>query len=213
MAKLKHGVFGPFSGKIGAVVGATWKGIPYIRQTPKEKATPTPRSAAQVANEQKMKFTNDLLVPFHPYVTIGFQNLAIQKTAISAAYSVNFHQAITGEYPDLGVDFTKMVLSAGPLPVLNQPVMQLIAADTLELSWQQNTNRKAAFDDQVMLVVYSPELKIADGFTGGAKRSAKQCVFRFEPILIGKMLEVYVSVSSLDRKRIANSVYLGRIEP
>ncbi|MBB5439649.1 hypothetical protein HDC92_003345 [Pedobacter sp. AK017] len=32
MAKLKKAIFGPLSGKLGAIVGATWMGIPYIRQ-------------------------------------------------------------------------------------------------------------------------------------------------------------------------------------
>lgn len=32
MAKVPSGVLGPFSGKVGNVVGASWKGIKYIRQ-------------------------------------------------------------------------------------------------------------------------------------------------------------------------------------
>jgi hypothetical protein len=51
MAKLKHGIFGPFSGKLGPVVGATWMGIPYVRQTPQKPETPLPRSEGQIANE------------------------------------------------------------------------------------------------------------------------------------------------------------------
>lgn len=212
MAKLKNGIFGPISGKIGAVVGATWNGISYVRQAPKRKTVPVPRSAAQIANEQKMKFVNELLVPFHPFVTIGFQNLAIGKTAISVAYSFNFHNAVIKTYPNLEVDYSKMMISAGPLPGLNQPVMTLIAPDTIELTWQGNKSPKASFDDQVMLLLYSPELKIADGFSGGAKRAANQCLFRFDPAMVATTLEVYVGVSSLNRKRIADSIYLGRIE-
>jgi hypothetical protein len=213
MAKLKKGIFGPISGKLGPVVGGTWNGISYLREAPKKKAVPSPRSSAQIANEQKMKFVNDLLVPFHPYVTIGFQNESLGKTAISVAYSVNFHNAVLGVYPNLDVDYSKMVISVGPLPGLNQPVMQLSAPDIIEVTWQQNSNRKASFDDQVMLVLYSPALKMADGFTGGAKRTAKQCLFRFDQQLIGRELEVYISVTSLDRKKIANSIYMGRIVP
>jgi hypothetical protein len=30
MAKLKKGIFGPISGKLGPVVGGTWNGIPSL---------------------------------------------------------------------------------------------------------------------------------------------------------------------------------------
>lgn len=213
MAKMKKGIFGPVSGKIGPVVVARWKGINYVREAAQKPSEPLPRSAAQIANEQKMKFTNELLQPFHPYVNIGFENMAIDKTALSVAYSFNFHKAVMGEYPNLSVDYSKMVISSGLLPQLNQPVLKLIATDVLELTWQQNTNSKASFDDQVMLVLYSPELKITDGFTGGAKRTAKQCLFKFDPALVGTPLEVYLSVTSMNRKKVADSLYMGRVEP
>ena len=116
MAKMNKGIFGPISGKIGKIVAATWNGIGYIRQAPTPVKKTVKRSAGQIANQQKMKFVNDLLIPFHAFVMVGFQNEAEGKTALSAAYSVNFHQAITGVYPNLGVDYPKLCLSKGKLP-------------------------------------------------------------------------------------------------
>lgn len=213
MAKLKHGIFGPLSGKLGPVVGATWMGIPYLRQAPKKSDRAKPRSAAQIANEQKLKFVNIVLVPFHPYVTVGFNNLAIQKTAISAGFSANYHQAITGIYPNLGVDYSKMIISKGELPGLSNPNMKFIAQDLLEFTWQNGTDITESYDDQLMLVLYAPELHIADGFIGGTKRAERHRVFKLDPQLIGKALEVYISVTSLSRKKISNSLYMGRILP
>jgi|GEM_PF-2541347 len=37
MAKLKQGIFGPVSGKIGPVVGGSWKGIPLGCSAPEKK--------------------------------------------------------------------------------------------------------------------------------------------------------------------------------
>ncbi|SMC78727.1 DUF6266 family protein [Pedobacter nyackensis] len=212
MAIIRNGILGPVSGKLGSVVFVQTKGGNFVRQAPKKKPKGSPRSPAQTANQQKMKFFNEFLTPFYPFFTVGFQNLPPGKTALSIGYSVNYHRVFTGEYPKLGVDCSKVVISEGTLPQLNEPEMKLIADDILELTWQQNTNPKASFDDQVMLVVYSPELKIADGFTGGAKRTSRQCLFRFDRRLVGKQLEVYVGVTSMNRKKVADSVYLGRIE-
>jgi len=211
MAKMKKGILGPISGKLGPVVGGVWKGIPYLREAPKKRKS-AQRSQAQIENQQKMKFVNDVLVPFHPYITIGFQNLAKEKTAISAAFSANYHTAITGVYPNLGVNYSQLVLSAGNLPGLNSPQALLSAPDTLQLNWIPNQGNKSTYNDQLMLVLYAPELAIADGFIGVALRRDLQCSFKFDPRLVGTPLEVYVSITSFDRKKIADSIYLGRMD-
>lgn len=211
MARMKQGIFGPISGKIGPLVGATWNGIPYVRQAPSKKRKKRPRTALQLANEQKMKFTNNLLKPFHPYISVGFQHMTIGNTALSAAYSANYRCAVIGEYPNLQVDYSKVVISVGYLPKLKGAMVELVDPEVLKLTWQQDANRASLFSDQLMLVVYAPELHLADGFIGGTKRNAKQCLFRFDKRLKGKILEVYVSVTSLDRKKIARSTYLGKV--
>jgi len=213
MAKMKKGIFGPISGRLGPVVGGVWKGIAYLRGAPKKKRKSAPRSLGQIENEQKMKYMNEVLIPFHPYINIGFHNLAIAKTAISVAFSKNYHTAITGIYPNLEVDYSRLVLSAGNLPGLNSPQALLSAPDTLQLNWIANEGNKATYNDQVMLVVYAPELGMSDGFIGAALRRDLQCSFNFDSRLVGVPLEVYVSLASFDRKKIANSIYLGRMDP
>ncbi|WP_449435333.1 hypothetical protein [Pedobacter steynii] len=63
-----------------------------------------------------------------------------------------------------------------------------------------------------MLVIYCPELHKTDGFTGGVKRRDKTCTFKFDQKMVGKRLQVFVSISSLNRKKIGNSRYLGSIQ-
>lgn len=212
MAKLKHGIFGPVSGKLGSVVGGSWKGIPYLRRAPKKKKNPAARSAAQIANEQKMKFTNKMLVPFQPYINIGFQHLAVEKTALSAAYSVNFHQAVTGLYPNLAVNYPNLMISSGNLPGLINPVASF-NGDAIELNWERGGSNKTSFDDQLMLVLYAPDINLADGFIGLALRRDLHCRFKFNSRMEGQELLVYVAMTSMDRKRISDSIYLGRMIP
>jgi len=210
MAKLIEGIFGAISGKLGPVTGGVWKGIPYLKLTPDTGKMKLPRSIAQIANEQKMKFLNAVLKPFYPYLAVGFQNLAIRKTAISAAYSMNYHQALNGVYPNLSIDYSKFMISAGPLPGLPGATVSLSAVDTLQVDWQQSNDAQARYNDQIMLVVYCPELNQADGFIGVAIRREHQCSLKIRENMQGKALEVYVGVTSFDRKKISNSQYLGR---
>jgi hypothetical protein len=211
MAKLKFGIFGPISGKLGPIVGATWKGIPYIREASEKKNQP--RTPAQLANEAKFKYVNDWLVPFHPFLTIGFQNLAIKKTAIAAAFSASYKTVFIGTFPDIDIIYDKLIISSGPLAPLGNPQAAFSSPDTIELTWEQNYHPGVVYNDQVMLVLYSEEQGMTDGFVGAVNRAAGQYSFKINPKLIGLPLHAYASVTSLDRKRIADSIYIGKIDP
>lgn len=211
MAKLKLGILGPISGRLGPVVGATWKGISYLREVSDKKSLQ--RTPAQLANEGKFKFVNDWLIPFHPYLTIGFENLAIQRTAIAAALSANYNTVFSGVYPELQVAFDKLQISSGPLAPLGNPQAVFSAPDTIDLTWEQNYKPGVLYNDQVMLVLYAEELRMTDGFVGAVNRTVQQYSFKIIPELVGRSLHVYMSVTSLDRKNIADSIYIGKINP
>lgn len=211
MAKIKKGILGPVSGTIGPVVGATWKGISYIRTKPKNRNKKSQRTPAQIAAQEKLKFMNLILVPFHEFITVGFANEAEQRTEISAAFSANYHTMISGVYPELKADYSKLVLSVGKLPMVYDVKMILENPEMIKLTWKSGVIKDAVFNDQLMFVAYCPELDDAFGFTGGVNRAQKQCEVKIQEPFIGKKLEVYLSMTSFNRKAIANSIYLDKI--
>ncbi|SDJ05030.1 hypothetical protein SAMN04487898_101176 [Pedobacter sp. ok626] len=212
MAKIRNGIFGPIQGKLGNLVGATWKNIPYLRVLPNKTENGKTGTPAQIACREKFKFVTEWLVPFHPYVTVGFKNHANEKTEINAAFSINYKLATVGVYPDLSIDYRKVVLSKGYLPGFFNAKAQFSAnAKELELTWEQNYNDDSSLDDLLILTVYNRELKIVDGFIGGVRRADLKCSLKLNPKLIGRSLDVYVSLISLNGKKVANSEYLGRV--
>lgn len=212
MAKINSGIFGPLSGKLGPIIGGTWKGIPYIREN-KAHEIKRPRTVAQLANEAKFKFVNDWLVPFQPYLNIGFENLAIRKTALAAAFSANYKTVFSGTAPHILVAYDKLQISTGTLAPLLNPQVSFAAGGTLEITWNKNAVKGTTFNDQVMLVAYSPVLQLADGFVGAVNRANEQYSFPLNPDLHGQSLHIYISVTSIDRRKIAGSTYLGIIDP
>lgn len=52
MATIKQGILGAFSGKVGSVVGSSWKGIPVMKSLPPSVANP--KTAGQVLQRGKM---------------------------------------------------------------------------------------------------------------------------------------------------------------
>ncbi|MCY1522684.1 hypothetical protein D9M68_575490 [compost metagenome] len=209
MAKIKDGILGPFSGKVGTVIGGMWKTVAYIRAVPKTK-TKRRRTARQIATQEKMRFINNFLVPFHPYITVGLVNEAANKTEISAAFSLNYHTTFSGTDPNISIDYSKFIFIKGTLPMVTDMVVTLVDG-VVQITWKSENGKVAHFNDQMMVVLYSNQLNEADGFTGGVNRSAKKCSIPLKQRFIGKEIHVYISITSIDRKRIANNVYLGKL--
>ena len=114
MGKLKKGILGGFSGKVGNVVGASWKGIDYIRSLP--ASVKNPRTQGQVAQRTKFSTTMEFLRPLNQLINEGFRSASTGKlTAMNAAMSYNVKNAVKGELPDFEMDFERVLFSRGSL--------------------------------------------------------------------------------------------------
>lgn len=139
--------------------------------------------------------------------------MATKRTAVSAAFSVNYKGVISGNWPELQFDYSKLSVSKGNLPGLSNVEVTLVADNELLFDWQNTPHKHALYNDQLIVVVYSHELGMADGFIGSALRRDEHCTFKFNDSLKGMALEIYVGLISMNRKKAANSIYLGRTEP
>ena len=83
MGTIKQGILGDFSGKVGTVIGGTWKGIGYMRGIPAKVANP--QTDAQLAQRDKVKITMAFLQPLTQFVRIGWREFAVKMTAMNAA--------------------------------------------------------------------------------------------------------------------------------
>ena len=83
MAILKQSVIGTLSGKIGDLVGATWKGISVLKVAPASVANP--KTDKQLAQRAKVKATMAFLQPLTQFVRIGWREFAVKMTAMNAA--------------------------------------------------------------------------------------------------------------------------------
>src|SRR5258708_11324291 len=99
MAKLSQGINGPFFGKVGTVVGYTWKGIPVMRALPQDRKKPfTPKELNQQA---KFRIMNKFLKPAKTLLNVTFAHLAVQMSPFNKAFSYNIKNALTVVKPDL----------------------------------------------------------------------------------------------------------------
>jgi len=204
MAILKNGIDGAFSGKVGTVVGTTWRGLKIIRSRPK---TPASFSEKQLANQMKMKVAQDFLRRLVEPIRIGFRDDSIVPTAYNTGLSYLKKHALTGEYPEIRVDFPAVKIAQGRLAIPDDIQMDA-AGGQLIISWSGLTEGNARHDDQLMVVLWNDADKTSQ-YSLQAYRSAGQ--FSWQPDFAFAGVHVWAAFVRQDRSMQSESVYLGQV--
>ncbi|MBR6439309.1 MAG: hypothetical protein IKS65_09060 [Bacteroidales bacterium] len=120
MGTIKKGILGGFSGKVGTVVGASWKGISYMRG--QALHTKNPRTAGQIYQRNAMKAIALALRPIASILSITFKNSAQKMSGYNKAVSINYKEAVENVGGVPTVNYSKLILSKGnirPFDYLN----------------------------------------------------------------------------------------------
>ncbi|RZK40705.1 MAG: hypothetical protein EOO61_06355 [Hymenobacter sp.] len=210
MGKIESGISGSFSGKVGPVVGCTWKGVPYMRGLPKKRTSVA--TGAELANRKRFADMHKWLKPLLSVLRIGFKGYSPRLEGFLAAKSYLLRYAIEGEYPNTTINPAKVKLSHGDLPLAeNLNVAYQVTSEELVFSWDPSTPNNASSRDQVMMVAYFTGLGEAISVTSGAFRQTGTDKLQLSGNLLGHQAEVYIAFISEDRQKQSDSVYLGSI--
>lgn len=114
MGKIKQGILGGFNGTTGSVVGASWKGIAYMRG--KAQSIKNPRTTSQQEVRTLFGSISDIMGKALTAVNYGYAGLASKKSPFNVAVQENV-KAMRVDAPD--VIFTSLKFSNGSLvPVI-----------------------------------------------------------------------------------------------
>jgi hypothetical protein len=210
MARIDQGIMGAFHGIIGKIEGYTRKGQAIIRA---RRRPVTKTSLAQHACRQSMKVVNEFTHPITNYVRMGFELEAAPttKTANNLAKSYQLLHGLKGEYPNIEIDYPKVRVTSGVLPVARNPKV-VLEDNQLHFSWEQDEGADGKSNsDQVLLLVYYPDRKEATQTYARSKRSEMKETLQIPRLKPGERIETYISFISATRKKISNSVYVGAI--
>ena len=208
MSTINQGILGGFSGKVGTVIGGSWKGISYMRSIP--ASVSNPRTPAQL--EQRAKFTAivQFLRPLTAFLRIGFKSQAIKKSAFNAAMAFNFKNIITGIYPAFDIDYSKVSVSQGNLPGALNPLTTSVATGTVRFAWEDNSwETDASDDDQAVLVVYNPARQAAVSVIGGITRAVGSQTITLPDSFTGDEVQCYIAFINANQSVISNSQYVS----
>jgi hypothetical protein len=210
MGKLIGGIFGQVKGKVGKVVSYKLLGEDVVRMVGKNNHEPT---LAQLDCRQRLKVLAGVQKPIKEFIKIGFRYVAAMENKYPAniATSYNYQHALTGDYPDIAVDFPKLRVAQGELPMaINATVEEF--EQGLRFSW--DTGDWMDFDERrhrAMLMAYFPELQRATFHYNGATRYDGIDILPVAENLRGAFMETYLSFVDLGSGKAANSVYVGSL--
>lgn len=209
MGTYNKGILGAFSGKVGPIVGATWRGKDVMRSLPKRSNRVA--SAAQLLQRQKFSMVNDFLGGLQPVVKRYYGSNSGIKTRRNQAMSYLMREALIFTDPDFEWDYSKVLISRGDLTGMEDATLD-VAAGAISVLWTNNSNQgEAAADDVLVLVVYDPVTKTVVYSLAAGERADEAASLAMPSYLDGAEVQVWATFVAADEKLVATSLYLGSI--
>ena len=209
MATISKGILGGFSGKVGPVVGATWRGMDVIRSRPKSsRRTPSER---QLEQQLKFKLAISFLQPIKSIQSLYFGMGSGVKSRVNMAVSYTISTAIqmVAGLPEL--IYNKVLITRGELTSFQNAVLTTQPGGVLHLEWEDNsTQGDAAPKDQVSIVCYCAELNNWEIYEGIVMRSDLMADVTLPAYCLGKTMEVYAFLNNEKQTAASTSLYLGQ---
>jgi hypothetical protein len=205
MARYKNGINGAFSGKVGTVVGSSYRGIAYMRSLPETTKPPTEKQL-----HQRLKFSviTAWLRPILALINIGFQILTGDKNAMNRAVSYHMKEALIDNGQDVEIDFKKAIFSRGELLVSwILEVLTLVSA-VLNIKWDNGP--ESAFD-KASFIIYNPQKEKFVTFKDAAQRQDKETVLQLPKRFAGDTVHAWMQYTNEAGNMVSTSVYLGQI--
>ncbi len=208
MARFLKGITGAYTGKVGNVVGSSWRGIDYIRSLPKKSSKPA--SEDQMAQRMRFRMTTAFLKSIKDILKIGFSD---SKQRGRLGYNVAFqhfvNHAIQGDYPAITVDYSKVSIASGGLAPLMGLTAEESAPQVLSINWETLLNRFNAFaDDEVVVLLYNVEENFFSIYEGLTRADATLDI-TLPASYTGKTIVGWSFNIHRDGQLTSNSQYLG----
>ena len=209
MGTIKRGILGGFSGKVGNVVGSSWKGIAFMRALPLH--VKNPRTLAQRTQRSRFAIALAAIQPLQPIIKTGWHLRANEKSAFNAAMSYTVNNAISGAYPNFSVDYSKILISAGSLTGAVNCATDGYEKLKSNVLWADNSAQGSAQPDDIAIIaILNPAKSEIATPAQNILRAEISVTIQLPGHWDGDNVHVYLGFISADTKDVANSIYLGQ---
>lgn len=191
---------------MGTVIGSTWKDVSYMRALAINVSNP--RTPKQQKQRGKFAVCMNFLTAITPYLRQSYRTMTQNRTAFNAAMSYLLRHAITGEAPDLKVDYERALVARGTLMPAFNPAAS-VAEGKVTFTWKDNSGMGDALGtDLAMPLIYNKKKGVAVYTLSATTRATGKAVQELPGDWTGDALAVYLAFGSEDGKRMSNSICL-----
>ncbi len=208
MATFEKGILGGFSGKVGNVVGARWRGKNVMRSLPQRgNYTPTEE---QLLQRERFKTVIRFLNPIKSVVSKYYGKKQGDKSPYNLATSYHMKEALIEVLGGFEIDFAKVLISKGDLRGLERPTLAAAANQVLDLGWVDNSGQGNANPlDQLVAVVFAPATQLYQIFEFVGTREETAVQLTLPAFMAGQEVQVWATFVVETGKLAAVSTYLG----
>jgi uncharacterized protein DUF6266 len=209
MARYDKGACGQ-SGKVGPVVGTFDKGICYLRSNPRKTKNRDVSAKIEIPRA-KFKLASNFVNAIASLLAIAFPDSKTKAASRSNALSNVLQQAVTGDYPDLRIDYSKVLMASGCLSPTVNPTATSTEPAIIKFTWKDSTgygNAKAT--DKPILIAYCETLN-ACGFTVSDELRSAETASLPAQLFSGREAHTWISFLSENGKDVAVSSYTGAL--
>jgi hypothetical protein len=211
MGKTNEGILGSFTGTIGPVTGYVRNGQNIMRTSHSSmRYKPTTLRTAQL---NKIKLCNSFTTAFSGkgFLNKTFPAYGNKGSGYNRCTSAIMNQAIVNIGGVLQLSYPNVLIAKGLLPKAEDAAASLLANDTLQFTFTDNSlTGTASADDAVVLVAYCAALQQAVFTLNAGYRSEGIAVLDVSAFK-GYTVETWIAFISSDEKNVSDSVYTGQI--
>lgn len=208
MGKIKDGILGAFSGKVGTVVGVQSSRGNYMRSLPRKRTVFTEK---ELLNQAKFKLIQDYLKPVQELLTVGYKGYFTKTGGYRAAIAYTRKHALVADDAGFYIDPALFRISGGDLEQALNPIVNYTEQRVLQFSWDATQN--IGLTDQLLALVYDPVTR--EGISvvyDGALRKSENFSLQLPLDFTKREVDVYIGFMAADRSRQSDSQYLGRVK-
>ncbi len=209
MATYSDGINGNFKGKVGTVIGSSWKGIPYMKALYHKRTIPVHEMERQ--NRNKFGMAHRWLQPVTEFVRAGYKGYSSTVEGFLAAKSCLLKNAFVVDGKNMFIDPALVQVSYGDLPLPANITAVKTAPEELQISWDAVDKKYEEAYDQIMMLVYDTENGVANYNVTGQFRYNGFDTLYVPPAIPERTYHIYAAFVAADRSRQSASVYLGTI--
>jgi len=177
-----------------------------------DRGSYTRATMLQLDQRDKLRKIIDFFEIVFYLINACYQYVKKRKVKAGKAAVENLANALTGEFPDVNLDYSKVSILDGSLASPCGTMYQNYGSGKLSFSWSSCTQSNSNQSDELMGMIYCPAKHEFWGEQNlGITRADGFCTIYVPVEFTGKEVHVWLAYRSADGRHNSNSSYMGKV--